>query len=174
MDGLALQSDVNQAMRFRSRRHFAEWRRPLSNGVALASASRLASRSRERYLLVVLTLTCPNQWAIVLRSTPERSRWVAVLCLIECGCSRLCFREGRCAAAFSTYFFRIRRIPNRVKRPPRSLRNTGADGLGGESCCCRSRCRSPAVSGQIGHILSLRLSKAFDNRKYGKVVVMER
>jgi hypothetical protein len=26
-----------------------------------------------------------NQWAIVLRSTPERSRWVAVLCRIECG-----------------------------------------------------------------------------------------
>ena len=70
----ALQSAVSQAIRFRSWRHFPEWRPPLSGGFALASASRFASRSMEMYLLVVLTLTCPNQWAIVLRSTPERSR----------------------------------------------------------------------------------------------------
>jgi hypothetical protein len=46
----------------------------------IASASRLASRSMARYLLVVLTLACPSQWAMVLKSTPERNRLTAVLC----------------------------------------------------------------------------------------------
>jgi hypothetical protein len=41
--------------------------------LAFASASRLASRSMARYLLV-LRLACPSQWAMVLKSTPERNR----------------------------------------------------------------------------------------------------
>src|SRR6266704_916999 len=40
----------------------------------LFSAWRFASRSRVRYLLVVLMLTWPNQFAMVLRSTPDRSK----------------------------------------------------------------------------------------------------
>jgi hypothetical protein len=76
----AFQSASSQAIRFGSfRQSLSRWF-PLSSGFALASASRLASTSMERYLFVVLTLTWPSQWAIVLRSTPERSRWMAVLC----------------------------------------------------------------------------------------------
>ena len=60
------QSCSSQATRLGSRCHFPDGRPPLSSGLAFASASRLASRSMARYLLVVLTLTCPSQWAMVL------------------------------------------------------------------------------------------------------------
>src|SRR4029077_4354598 len=74
------QSCSSQAIRLGSRCHFPDRRPSLSSGSAFASASRLAPMSMARYLLVVLTLTCPSQWAMVLKSTPERNRWTAVLC----------------------------------------------------------------------------------------------
>jgi len=56
-----------------------------NNGLALARAFCFASKSTFKYLLVVLTLTCPSQWAMVLKSTPERSRKMAVLWRMLCG-----------------------------------------------------------------------------------------
>ena len=65
---------VSHEMRLVSRRHAPVFFFCFNRGFAFAKAARLASKSSERYLLVVLTLAWPSQWAIVLRSTPERSR----------------------------------------------------------------------------------------------------
>ena len=47
-----------------------------------ASALALVSRSISAYTLVVSTETCPSHARMVLMSTPARSRWVAVVCLL--------------------------------------------------------------------------------------------
>lgn len=53
-----------------------------TSGLVFDKASRFASRSKARYLLVVLMLAWPSQWAMVLRSLAARSKYRAVLCLL--------------------------------------------------------------------------------------------
>ena len=72
---------------------------PSINGLAFSIAWRFISRSIVAYLLVVFTLACPNQLAIVLRSTPDLRRWIAVLCLMLWGWSLFFPRDGRTVAA---------------------------------------------------------------------------
>ena len=49
--------------------------------------------------LVVVSDTCPSHARIVLMSTPERRRWVAVVWRIVCGLTRFLARDGTCFAA---------------------------------------------------------------------------
>src|SRR5438552_4015582 len=52
------------------------------SGLVFDKASRFASRSKVRYLFVVLMLEWPSQLAMVLGSLPARSKYRAVLCLL--------------------------------------------------------------------------------------------
>ena len=45
-------------------------------------------------MLVVSMETCPSHARMVLISTPARRRWLAVVCRIVCGLTRLRSREG--------------------------------------------------------------------------------
>ena len=81
------QSCSSQAIRLGSRCHFPDRRPPLSSGLAFASASRLASRSMARYLT--------SQWAMVLKSTPERNRWTAVVTHLFTGKALFSFRVSK-------------------------------------------------------------------------------
>ncbi len=54
----------------------------------LASALAFMSRSTSAYTLVVSSETCPSHARMVLMSTPARSRWTAVICLMTCGLTR--------------------------------------------------------------------------------------
>jgi IstB-like ATP binding protein len=86
---------------------------------AFASAFRFISRSIVAYRLVVVTLACPSQCAIVGRSTPDCSRWTAVLWRRLCGWSFLCAKVGHAAAAAWRCLARMKRTPNRVRGVPR-------------------------------------------------------
>ena len=88
-------------MRLGSSRHlFLILRRP-PPGSQAARASALTARSVSAYIFVVSIDTWPNHALIVLRSTPARSRWVAVVCRIVCGLMRLDFTDGTRSAAVS-------------------------------------------------------------------------
>ena len=67
------QSDSSHLIKSTSERHAGCFSLE-AIGFVLFNASRLVLRSSVRYRPVVLTLTCPSHLAIVLRSTPERSR----------------------------------------------------------------------------------------------------
>lgn len=60
----------------------------------LAKALVFISRSTSAYTFVVSSDTCPSHARIVLMSTPERRRWVAVVWRIVCGLTRLAARLG--------------------------------------------------------------------------------
>ena len=51
----------------------------------LANAVAFISMSTSAYTWVVSRETCPSHARMVLMSTPERSRWTAVVCLMLCG-----------------------------------------------------------------------------------------
>src|ERR1035438_5897269 len=88
-------------------------------GAAFARAVCLAAKSTVTYLWVVLMLQWPNQCAMVLKSTPDRSRWTAVLWRRLWGWMRLDLRAGMIFAAFRTWRRRMRRAPKRVRGWPR-------------------------------------------------------
>ena len=67
-------SDSSHLIRFRSDRQWPDRHLRGIRGFALVNASRFASKLIARYLLVVFTLACPSRCAMVLKSTPERSR----------------------------------------------------------------------------------------------------
>src|SRR5580704_12403459 len=64
----------------------------------LASALAFISRSTSAYTLVVSSDTWPSHARIVLMSTPERSRWVAVVWRMVCGLTRFWKRRSNMVA----------------------------------------------------------------------------
>ena len=88
----------------------------------LASALAFISRSTSAYTFVVVSDTCPSHARMVLMSTPERSRWVAVVCRIVCGLTRLAASDVTCAAARAAERSTKVWIPNRVIGRPHRFR----------------------------------------------------
>jgi hypothetical protein len=90
----------------------------------LFNALAFISKSTSAYTFVVISDTCPSHARIVLMSTPERSRWVAVVCRIVCGPIRLVAKDGTSLTARATQRSTSAWMPNRVIGRPLRLRNT--------------------------------------------------
>ena len=103
---------------FRSRQGFRGSSPPTSQ---LANALAFISRSTSAYTLVVASDTCPSQARIVLMSTPERSRWVAVVWRIVCGLTRLVARDGTSFTARAAQRSTSVWMPNRVMGRPQPI-----------------------------------------------------
>ena len=89
---------------------FHGWLFSSSSTSQLASALAFISRSTSAYTFVVASDTCPSHARIVLMSTPDRSRCVAVVWRIVCGLTR---------------FFVQRR--HSLRRPGRAAFHQGVD-----------------------------------------------
>jgi hypothetical protein len=96
----------------------------VSSTLQLSSALAFISKSTSAYTLVVISDTWPSHARIVLMSTPERSRWVAVVCRIVCGPIRLVAKDGTFLTARATQRFTSAWMPNRVIGRPLRFRNT--------------------------------------------------
>jgi len=101
-----------------SSRHFFFLLRAPPPGSQAARAFALMARSVSAYILVVSSETCPSHALIVLRSTPARSRWVAVVWRIVCGLIRLIFNDGMFCDAASAWRATSAWTPNRVIGSP--------------------------------------------------------